>query len=123
VIHLDTSAVIAALGGTESAGAQLRQIIADGSRIGISSIVLYEWLRGPRRASELRAQDLLLPLAEVFPFGPGEAVIAARLYRGVRRPRGREVDLAIAACALSARASIWTLNADDFRDIPGLDLV
>lgn len=123
MIHLDTSAVIAAFGGTESAAARLRGIIADGSRIAISSIVLYEWLRGPRRASELRAQDLLLPIGGVFPFGPREAVIAARLYKEIGRPRGREVDLAIAACALSAGASIWTLNTDAFAGIAGLDLI
>jgi predicted nucleic acid-binding protein len=123
VIHLDTSAMIAALGGTETAAARLRQIIAGGSRIAVSSLVLYEWLRGPRRASEIRAQDPLLPMDEVFPFGPREALIAARLYKELRRPRGREVDLAIAACALSANASIWTLNPDDFRDIRGLTLI
>ncbi len=45
---------------------------------------------------------------------------AAELYREVPRARGRERDLAIAACALGSEARLWTLNAADFRDIPGL---
>jgi len=32
------------------------------------------------------------------------------------------VDLAIAASALAWEATLWTLNVDDFHDIPGLDL-
>jgi predicted nucleic acid-binding protein len=28
----------------------------------------------------------------------------------------------VAACALTCGAALWTLNTDDFRDIPGLGL-
>jgi len=45
------------------------------------------------------------------------------LYRQVKRPRGREIDLAIAACALSSGAALWTLNVSDFRDVPELSLI
>jgi predicted nucleic acid-binding protein len=55
-------------------------------------------------------------------FGPEEAAQAAGLYQGVRRPRGREFHLAIAACALSWNASLWTLNPRDFQDVPALRL-
>ena len=47
---------------------------------------------------------------------------SAEMYRSVPRARQREFDLAVAACALTTGATRWTLNADDFRDIPGLDL-
>ncbi len=40
----------------------------------------------------------------------------------MRRPRSREVDLAIAACALTQGAALWTLNPRDFSDIPRLRL-
>ncbi|MBK5291109.1 MAG: hypothetical protein JJE04_05345 [Acidobacteriia bacterium] len=56
----------------------------------------------------------------VVPFGPEEASIAAELYRAVQRPRGREIDLAIAAAAIALDAELWTLNLGDFRDIPRL---
>jgi predicted nucleic acid-binding protein len=47
---------------------------------------------------------------------------AARLYVTLSRPRGREIDLAIAACALPLEARLWTRNPRDFRDLPGLQL-
>jgi predicted nucleic acid-binding protein len=57
------------------------------------------------------------------PFTHAEAELAASLYAQVARPRGREIDLAIAACALGQGAALWTLNPQDFRDVPGLRLV
>jgi predicted nucleic acid-binding protein len=52
-----------------------------------------------------------------------EAAIAADAYSRMRRPRGREIDLAIAACAIAHGAALWTLNRADFADIIGLGLV
>ena len=52
------------------------------------------------------AQEALYPKEAVLPFGPQEAAVAARLYRAVRRPRGRELDLAIAACAIARDADL-----------------
>lgn len=49
--------------------------------------------------------------------------MACRLYGSVRRARGREMDLAIAAHALVAGAALWTLDPKDFADVPGLRLV
>lgn len=88
----------------------------------LPAIVLYEWLRGPRLKEELQAQEELFPMDQALPFGAAEAVIAAGLYGKVRSPRGREIDLAIAATAIAREAAIWTLNDSDFRDIPGLKL-
>ena len=86
------------------------------------SLVLYEWLRGPRRQEELAAQEALFPREASVPFGFQESALAADLYRAVRGPRGREIDLAIAACAMTRDAELWTLNLQDFEDIPGLRL-
>lgn len=98
----------------------LRDALVARQRILLPTLVLYEWLRGPRVQAELDAQEALFPAAEALPFDVAEARIAAELYRGLPRPRGREVDLAIAACALSHDAMLWTLNPNDFRDVPGL---
>ena len=57
------------------------------------------------------------------PFTAADASLAAGLYGKVSKPRGREIDLAIAACALGQGAGLWTLNAADFRDVPGLRLL
>ena len=69
------------------------------------------------------AQHVLFPLEDAVPFGPTEAALAARLYGEVAKPHGREIDLAIAACAISWDASLWTLNERDFDDIPGVKLM
>jgi predicted nucleic acid-binding protein len=122
VIVLDTSVLIDALTGPRRAAPALRRTIELGERLLLPSLVLYEWLRGPRLPEELAAQDALFPAATALPFGPAEAARAAQLYVRLRRGRGREVDLAIAACALTLGARLWTLNPRDFRDLQGLEL-
>jgi predicted nucleic acid-binding protein len=100
----------------------IRHVIADGIRLAVSSLVLYEWRRGPRVELELAIEAALLGEGAVVDFGEPEARIAAEIYRKVKRSRGRERDLAIAACAIGGRAQLWTLNPGDFKDLPGLEL-
>lgn len=123
MIHLDTSVLIDALTGPKRSAPRLRMWIDRRERILVSTLVLYEWLRGPRLREEVEAQEALFPAATAVGFGPREAALAAELYRTVRRPRGRELDLAVAACALTHGAALWTLNPEDFRDVPNLRLV
>jgi predicted nucleic acid-binding protein len=122
IVHVDTSALVDALTGPRRSLDALIALTGEGHRLMLSTVVLYEWLRGPRSAVELAAQEELFPSEAAIPFGAAEAVVASRLYQKVPRARGREVDLAVAACALVADAAIWTLNPADFRDIPGLRL-
>jgi predicted nucleic acid-binding protein len=123
MILLDTSVLVDGLTGPRRSAPALRRAIDAGERILIPSLVLYEWLRGPRQQRELAAQEALFPRETVVPFGSSEAAVAATLYAKVPRPRGRELDLAIAACALTREARLWTLNVDDFADIPGLEVL
>jgi predicted nucleic acid-binding protein len=122
IVHLDTSVLIDALTGSGPSGPALRRALADRHRVHVSSLVLFEWLRGPRSEAELRFQLALFPPHESIAFGLSEAQTAARLYQTVKRPRGREIDLAIAACAIEHGAALWTLNTRDFADVPGLRL-
>ncbi len=122
MIHLDTSVLIDALTGPRRLAPSLRLAIEAGERILFSTIVLYEWARGPRLRTELAAQEALFPREAAAPFGVVEASIAAELYRIVKTPRGREIDLAIAAAAIAQSAQLWTLNVQDFRDISALKL-
>lgn len=122
MIILDTSVLIDAIAGTQRSALALRRVLERGERTALPALVLYEWFRGSRRPEELARQDALWPEASALAFGPAEAAVAADLYRQVRRPRGREMDLAIAACAICADAELWTLNTSDFADVPGLTL-
>ena len=122
MIVLDTSLLIDALTGPRRSAAAMRAALEAGERFLLPSLVLYEWLRGPRIAEELAAQEALLPGEGALAFGPAEAAAATDLYRAVEEPRGREVDIAIAAHGLVRDVAVWTLNVADFDDLPGVEL-
>jgi predicted nucleic acid-binding protein len=121
-VHLDTSVLVDALTGPRESLGALERVVAAGHVIAVSTLVLYEWRRGPRTEEELADQEALLPTPEARVFGPAEAATAAGLYRQLTRARGRDMDIAIAGCAIEHGARLWTLNPDDFRDLPGLHL-
>lgn len=122
-IHLDTSALVGALSEEGDSFDKLRNFADEGHRLRLSTIVLYEWLRGPRGVHELRIQEALFPRQQIVPFDAPAAATAAKLYSTLPHPRGRTADLAIAACALVHDAALWTLNPEDFSDVPGLKLL
>ena len=122
IVHVDTSALIDALTGPRRSLRQLTAIVQEGHRLAISSLVYFEWKRGPRTRSELAAQEGILPTESVVAFEAAAAALAADLHRRLSRSRGREIDLAIAACAMNQGAALWTLNPADFDDVPGLRL-
>jgi len=122
MIVLDTSILVDSFSGSKRSARSLRSVIENGERLLVPALVMYEWLRGPRARSEIEAQEALFPSESAIVFGPREAALSAELYRSVKRPRGREVDLAIAASAMVKGAELWTLNIADFADIPGLRL-
>jgi predicted nucleic acid-binding protein len=122
VIVLDTSVLIDGLTGPQRSGPAIRGALDEGEQILVPALVLYEWLRGPRLPEELALQESLFPAKSAIPFDSEDAIVSADLYRAVSRARTREVDLAIAACALVREAPLWTLNQSDFKDVPGLRL-
>ena len=122
MIIIDTSALIDSLTGPRRSAPRLRSFIEEADRLVLPALVLFEWRRGPRLEQELAAQEALLPGSQALAFGPAEADLASELYRTLKRARGREIDLAIAAHAILQDATLWTLNQRDFADIPGLVL-
>jgi len=122
LIVLDTSVLVAHLGPSADTPGPMLDLLESDEAVRVPAVVLYEWWRGPRREHELEIQRRFFPQNQVLPFGAVEARTAAEIYRQVRRARGRDTDIAIAACALVAEAQLWTLNEKDFVDIPGLRL-
>jgi len=122
LVHLDTSILVDAFTGPRRSLAQIESATIAGDVVSFCSIVLYEWLRGPRAEDEIETVRAFFETERVAEFGEGDARIAAALYRQVKRARQRQGDLAIAACAIEQGAALWTLNGSDFNDIPGLRL-
>lgn len=122
MIIVDTSVLVDSLTGARRSAHLLRSAIDSGERLRVPSLVLYEWLRGPRIPSEIAVQETLFPSETVILFGPREAELSAQFYKSLVRARGREVDLAIAACAVVRDADLWTLSPRDFEDIPKVRL-
>lgn len=122
LIHLDTSVLVDAFAGSRRSLAGVRAATADGDVLTFSTLVLYEWLRGPRVQTETATVFQFFELQELPIFGAPEARRAASLYVRVKGARRRQADLAIAACAIEHGAHFWTLNRADFADVPGLTL-
>ena len=69
MIFLDTSVLIDGFGGDADTRKSLRAALAGSEVIQLPSLVLYEWLRGPRAPEELEAQERLFPASRAVPFG------------------------------------------------------
>ena len=122
LIHLDTSVLVGAFTGPRHALPHVVSATKAGHVITFCALVQYEWLRGPRTQREEDLVRRFVGDETVVAVASREAQTAAALYRRVKRPRQRQADLAIAACALEHNARLWTLNESDFADIPGLAL-
>jgi predicted nucleic acid-binding protein len=123
MIVIDTSVLVDSFTGPRRSLQLLGDLLDRGERVIMTSIVLYEWLRGPRVRQEIVDQEDIFRSESVIAFDNVDAARAADLYKTVRSPRGREIDIAIAAMALNREAAVWTLNLADFGDIPNLRLI
>lgn len=103
MIVLDTSVLVESLTGPKHYAPALRGVIERGERLLLPSLVLYEWLRGPRLPAEIAAQEALFPSESAIVFGSREAELSAQIYRGLRRGRGREIDLQSRPAQLSEK--------------------
>ncbi len=74
VIHLDTSALVNAFTGPKRSARRLRAAIERGERVSLSTMMLYEWLRGPRLEEQLAIQQALFLRESAVVFGPEEAL-------------------------------------------------
>jgi len=122
LIHVDTSVLVDAFTGARRSLAPLESVTIKGEVVTFCSIVLYEWLRGPRTEDEVETVRVFFETDRLATFGERDARTAAALFRQVKSARHRQADLAIAACAIEEGAALWTLNAADFDDVPGLRL-
>jgi predicted nucleic acid-binding protein len=78
---LETSVLIDSVAGTKRSAGALRSMIERGERILIPSLVLYEWLRGPRVPAEIAAHEALFPSKYSAVFRSREGALSAQLYQ------------------------------------------
>src|SRR4051794_704325 len=79
--------------------------------------------RDTAHATLLRSRvDLLLEHFEELPFTTAEAEVYGYIVAQCGYSRPKVIDRMIAATAIVANAKLITLNARDFRDIPGLTI-
>ena len=79
LIHLDTSLLVDAFSGGRRSLPRVRAATASGHVLTFSTIVLYEWLRGPRSDEETQAVDAVFEMDVLATFGRREVARAARL--------------------------------------------
>ncbi len=70
-----------------------------------------------------RRLDELLRTLTIIPFDEEAAEAYGSIVQAAGFSRRKIVDRMIAAQALVQRATLVTINADDFKDIPGLQLL
>lgn len=122
LVHLDHSVLVDAFTKPHRSMPALRATVSSGEVVAFSTLALYEWLRGPRTETEREDATAFFAASAIVVFGPAEATRAAALYQQLPRARSRQGDIAIAACAIEHDAALWTLNPQDFADVPGLKL-
>ena len=64
MIVVDTSALVDSLTGPRRSAAVMRALLAEGERLVLPALVLYEWWRGPRLEPEIDARALALRLLD-----------------------------------------------------------
>jgi len=125
---LDTNAVIALLwDDPPRVRNRLRQVVAEGASIAVSSIVLYELWYGVARSAGRRenAERLRVFLSgniEIVAFDDEDAVAAGDL-RAALETAGTPIgayDLLIAAQALRTGTTLVTANVSEFARLRGL---
>ena len=112
MIHLDTNALIA-LPLWAKEGHPVIQRIAAGEAAGVSAVVWYEFLIGPIVEAEVSLAHAFIR-GNIIALDTVDARLAADLYNHASRRRTLKTDALIAAIAIRARASLLTLNTDDF---------
>lgn len=121
---IDTNVAILMRDGDPATLTRLRSFSAPALLSSISRVELESGVyRDPALTPILRPRlaEMLDVLVEL-PFGPTEAAAYGAIVEACGYSRPRLIDRMIAATAIAADAKLVTLNARDFRDIPGLAL-
>lgn len=121
MIHLDTSFLVSSLVAGSSAQARVRNWLAVGEVLQISSITWAEFLCGPLNAQDEAYARQLFPQPEAFL--SVDAAKAAALFNLTGRRSRSLADCMIAAVAIRCGIRLATINLADFQTFVAHGLV
>jgi predicted nucleic acid-binding protein len=121
-IHLDTDFLVHALSMPGRERQRFREVAEGVDVIEISSIVWYEFCRGPRTVEQIAVAKQLFGDEGIVPFTDLLAEAAADQFRRLGSPRRRAADVAIGVVARECGATLLTRNARDFAGIDRLEV-
>lgn len=122
-LMLDTSVAIQLRDGDDRVRARLDGIEAAIILPALTLAELEAGVRGDDQAVRRARLDVMVDILEVRPFLTADARVYGDIVRACGFSRRKVLDRMIAAQAIVAEATLVTLNAADFRDIPGLTLL
>lgn len=121
---LDTDTLSELSRGNPHVNQQAREYVAQFGRLSITSVTVFERLRGYQVAlragkpfeRQLRVFEALVATCIVLPFDQEAASLAADIWSGVARSHRQQLgDILIAAIAASRRLPLVTRNRSDFE--------
>jgi predicted nucleic acid-binding protein len=113
MICLDANYLVGGISEGRPESAHLQAWFEAGERFFTAAPAWYEFLCGPVTEEQIATMRAFLTEG-ILSFDPALAVIAARLFNAVKRPRRLRVDAMIAATAIAAGGRLATLNTEDF---------
>lgn len=124
MICLDANYLIGGISEGRPESAHLLPWFEAGERFFTASPAWYEFLCGSVTEEQIATMRAFLTEG-ILSFDLAQAVIAARLFNAVKRPRRLRVDAMIAATAIAGGGRLATMNTADFGlFVPhGLELV
>ncbi|MEY2883031.1 MAG: toxin protein VapC [Pseudomonadota bacterium] len=121
---LDTSVVIHVLEGQPDIAAAVGQLAPAPAISALTRAELENGVaRDPAEAALRRALlDAFLTAVDVLPFDDAAAAEYGRIVGTLGYSRAKTIDRMLAAQAIVTDAQLVTMNGDDFRNIPGLNV-
>lgn len=113
MIHLDTNLLIALPLLQRERHPLLQKMLAD-VELATSAEAWFEFACGPLSQAEQTAVEALID-GKITPTTRAIAERAAALFNAEGRIRRMRTDCLIAACAMEAKAELWTYNGQDFE--------
>ncbi|MEO8812497.1 MAG: PIN domain-containing protein [Caulobacteraceae bacterium] len=122
---LDTDVAILLRDGDEAIRAGVKALARPLAISVVTRVELEGGVRRDRSQSQLRRRllDVLLATLPVLPFDEAAADAYRLIVEHAGYSRRKLLDRMIAAQTLVHRAVLVTRNGDDFRDVPGLELL